>query len=152
MRLQLSRLPRWLRDFVPLVLLMGLIFWLSGRPIPVKLDDDSWETVVTNGVHLPVYAALAWLWWRALTPQRRVAGFILLTAFVLTILYGASDELHQRYVPMRDGNLADLLVDAGGALVMVTLLRRLTWLRGFPESLSYDLPERDKTHPNFEVN
>lgn len=148
----MSPLPRWLRDFGPLVLLMGLIFWLSGRPIPVKLDDDSWETVVTNGVHLPVYAALAWLWWRALTSQRRVTGSILLAAFVLTTLYGASDELHQLYVPMRDGNLGDLLIDAGGALVTVLLLRRLIWLRGFPENLVYNSPEHEEKHPNFEVN
>jgi hypothetical protein len=148
----LSTWPRWLRDVVPLVLMMGLIFWLSARPIPIKIDDDAWEAVVTNGGHLLGYAALAWLWWRALTPQRRVTWSILMTAFVLTTLYGASDELHQRYVPMRDGNLADLLVDAAGALVMVTSLRRLTWLRDFPESLSYNLFETEKKHPNFEVN
>lgn len=152
MSLHLSTLPRWLRDFAPLALMMGLIFWLSARPIPVKIDSEIWKTVVTNGGHLLGYAVLAWLWWRALTPQRRVTWPILLTAFVLTTLYGASDELHQRYVPTREGSLADLLVDAGGALVLVTSLRRLTWLRGFPESLSYNLPEPEKKHPNFEVN
>jgi len=52
---------------------------------------------------------------------------------------------------MRDGNLADLLVDAVGALVMVISLRRLAWLRGFPESLVYDLHEPEEKHPNFEV-
>jgi Predicted integral membrane protein len=44
-----------------------------------------------------------------------------LTAFLLTVLYAASDEIHQTFVDGRSGELRDVLIDSSGALVGVFL-------------------------------
>jgi VanZ family protein len=70
--------------------------------------------------HLIEYAVLALLLWRALHKPSRLgvpswrwseAGL----ALGLTALYSASDEIHQTFVPSRQGSVWDVLVDTAGA-------------------------------------
>ena len=125
----LNKGPRWLYDFGPLIFWMGLIYWLSDRSALVDIQSQVGERVVYKSAHMVAYAILAWFGWRALAPQRRVTWPVLCWALLLAILYGISDELHQRLVPGRHGRVADVLFDAGGALVMVLLIRRISGLR-----------------------
>jgi VanZ family protein len=131
----LGRLPRWLRDFAPLVIWMVLIFALSHRSVLVVIENDAGEKTFYKSAHMVAYAMLMWLWWRALSPQREARWLLLLPALGLTILYGISDEIHQLFVPGRYGRIADVLFDTGGALLMLLLLRQLKWLRTVPERL-----------------
>ena len=126
---QFRRNSRWLYDFGPLIFWMGLIFWLSSQSTLVDIESRAGERVIYKSAHMATYALLAWLWWRALTPRRRVTWPLLFGALLLTILYGISDEIHQRLVPGRHGRVADVLFDAGGALAMILLIRRISWLR-----------------------
>lgn len=132
-----AALPRWMRDFTPLVLWLALIFVLSSRSGLVEIESLAAERIVFKSSHVVVYALLAWLCWRALSAQRRTDWPVLSAAFVLTVAYGISDEIHQLFVPGRHGRLADVLFDASGALLMILLLRWLAWLRTFPESLPF---------------
>ena len=50
-----------------------------------------------------------------LIKKRPVYDWIAYAAAELTVLYGASDEWHQMYVPMRTAELHDLIADAIGA-------------------------------------
>jgi VanZ family protein len=97
----------------PVILLMGIIFYLSSLPDPGGppggLSDKT--------VHFGTYAALAALMVRALADGRAdavTAGRMLL-AITAAAFYGVSDELHQRFVPGRSPEIADVLADAGGA-------------------------------------
>ncbi|GAB4432104.1 MAG: hypothetical protein Kow0031_13470 [Anaerolineae bacterium] len=133
--MDLSKLPRWLRDWLPVILWMALIFALSSRSKLVELDSKADEIYFFKTAHIAAYAMLMWLWWRALSPRREAGWRQLWAAFALTVLYGISDEFHQLFVPGRTGQLADVLFDAAGALAMLFLLRRVAWLRALPESL-----------------
>lgn len=135
MALPLARLPRWLRDIVPLLFWMGLIFFLSHQSILVPIENEVSEKTVYKLAHVLAYAGLAWLWWRALSPNREVTWLLLGLAFALTTLYGISDEFHQLFVPGRHGQVADVLFDAAGALAMILFLRLFQWPRLFPERL-----------------
>lgn len=42
-------------------------------------------------------------------------------AFVLTVLYCISDEIHQTFVPGRACMITDMLIDSGGALLALLL-------------------------------
>ena len=38
-------------------------------------------------------------------------------SFLFSVIYALSDEFHQSFVPGRDGNIVDVLIDSSGALV-----------------------------------
>jgi VanZ family protein len=76
-------------------------------------------------VHTVVYFCLAFLTFRALYYQSRFpvpARYALLISVVLSLVYGAADELHQLFVPNRSADIRDFLADAAGALVCLLLL------------------------------
>jgi VanZ family protein len=99
----------------PVVLLTGLIFYVSSLPDPGPLPSS----VSDKSAHFWAYAVLGALWMRALAggvPPGVTRGRFI-TAVIATALYGASDEFHQLFVPGRSAELADLAADAAGGLV-----------------------------------
>ena len=136
-KFQFQALPRWFRDFVPLIFWLTLIFVLSSQPALIDFEGETQRHFFYKPAHIVAYALLAWFWWRALTPYRQVTWQVLSLTLVLTILYGISDEIHQLYVPGRSGMVSDVLFDSSGALAMILLLRRLKWIRFFPENVSF---------------
>ncbi len=42
---------------------------------------------------------------------------------IITIVYGASDEIHQYFVPNRSSELQDWLADITGVLVMLVIIK-----------------------------
>ena len=115
-------IQRWL----PALGWMALIFALSSVPEPPGPPDPWWRWVFMKSAHLGAYAILAILLERALALPRR--GMAL--ALLLTVLYAASDEFHQTFVPGRHGSFTDIVIDlAGGALGLAALsmLRRRYW-------------------------
>ena len=61
MTLVLRRPDLWL----PPVALMGLIFFLSAPP-DLSSGLGAWDVLLRKLAHATVYAALTYLWWRAL--------------------------------------------------------------------------------------
>jgi len=101
-----------LRLWVPVVIYMGAIFYVSSipePPIPVGTDKP---------LHWLAYLGLAVVVVRALAGglPRRIGVGLALSAMLITIGYGATDEVHQLFVPGRSGDVYDLMADAGGAL------------------------------------
>jgi VanZ family protein len=107
--------PRWL----PAVLLMLVIFTLSSRPGDDLPRFGGWDYFVKKGAHALGYGLLALSYLRAL-PKR---NYVL--AWILTLLYAATDEFHQSFVPGRNASLVDVLVfDNLGAVAGLWLHHR----------------------------
>ena len=107
-----------LRYWLPLVLWMGLIFILSAQPSLPHHPDTLLDLILKKVAHMMEYGILAFLLWRALSRGRgALSRLALVTAFFVSVLYAASDEYHQTFVPGRNGRLVDVGVDAVGALV-----------------------------------
>ncbi|ROR29657.1 VanZ family protein [Inmirania thermothiophila] len=105
----------------PPLALMAAILALSSVPgTPDTPVVGAVAPGLQNLLHPPLYAALAWLWWRALTP-RPAAAWI---AAALAAAWGGLDELHQAAVPGRSASLLDAVLDAVGALAAALALRR----------------------------
>jgi peptidoglycan/LPS O-acetylase OafA/YrhL len=102
---------------VPAAALMGLIWYLSSQP-DVGPDLGGWARLATSAVHFAQFGVLCALWWWALDGR-------LLPAAAIALVWGALDELHQSWVPKRDADPIDLLVDAAGVAVACLVLR---WL------------------------
>jgi VanZ family protein len=96
---------------------------------------DRVQFVVRKGGHLSEYAALAWLLWRARRqpvkddsrPWRWSEGAF---ALVVAVLFAASDEVHQSFVPSREARFGDVCIDAAGAaLGLLALHAQGRWRR-----------------------
>jgi VanZ family protein len=78
--------------------------------------------VIRKCGHLSEYALLGMLLWRALrTLSKFVTGVSLKRQFARVLffcfLFACTDEIHQRFVPGRDGRFQDVLIDTVGASV-----------------------------------
>jgi VanZ family protein len=105
-------LIRALSLWLPVVVYMAAIFYVSSLthpPVPADIPDVRLHAVAYFGLMVVVTRAIARGAWA------RVNGGTLALAWLITVLYGASDEWHQRYVPMRTAELHDLIADAIGA-------------------------------------
>jgi len=119
-------LLRWL----PMVLWMALIYWLSSQsslPEPgekVGLSDD----LVNGSAHALAFAMLTLLAWRAFGAResflpKGIVSSPGLSAGVFSALYGVSDEFHQWFVPGRDADIKDWLTDVAGIMLIIMLVR-----------------------------
>jgi VanZ family protein len=113
----LRRASLWL----PPLLLMGVIFFLSAQP---DLDSGlgTIDRVARKLAHLVEYALLCFLWWRAFS-ARVAPGRAALAAFVISALYAVSDEYHQSFVEGRSASALDVAIDSAGAALTALRLR-----------------------------
>ena len=115
-----SRAARARRPFLsvwaPVVGWAALIFIFSAQSDLRFAPDPGLDFVARKLGHTGVFGILALLSWRALagtTGWRRPWAW----AFALTVLYAASDELHQGTVAGRHLSAVDVGIDASGALI-----------------------------------
>ncbi len=103
--------------FGPPLVLMGVIFFFSAQP-DLSTGLGLWDTILRKAAHMAEYGLLWFLWYRALEVRSP------LPAVVLTLAYAATDEFHQSFVEGRHGTPVDVLIDAVGVGIAVTLLTR----------------------------
>ena len=146
----MSKLQKFLIYWLPLFVWMGVIFTASSDADSARHSSIYFEPLMRwlfpamsqphieqlhyafrKCCHMMEFAVLAVLAWRAIRqPQRNdqrnwrwdEAGL----ALGLTLLYAASDELHQVFIPSRTGQISDVVVDVIGGAIGLTLL----WLAG----------------------
>lgn len=90
---------------------MLLVVYLSSlSQVDMPGDWSGRDKVIHGGVWCVLGALLALT---AARPSRRTAAI----AIIAAVVFGASDEVHQSFVPGRDASLLDLLADTVGATV-----------------------------------
>ncbi len=96
----------------------GFLFFLSSLSIPLPLPFAP-GVGLDKLTHLAAYGFLSFLLFRALHISFPQAALwrIALAAAMLATLYGASDEVHQLYVPNRQAEILDLVADGIGAFL-----------------------------------
>lgn len=98
--------------FLPALAFAGLVFYLSSHPNPLpEVTSRLWDKLGHAIAYAVLGALLAWPLGR-LVPRR---AFLL--AAVLASAYGASDELHQAFVPGREASARDWLADSVGGVL-----------------------------------
>jgi VanZ family protein len=107
------RLGLW----VPPILYMILIFRVSSvsEPMPA-VTAHVWDKLL----HMGGFGFLAVLFYRAYDGEGAGWRIAAMLALLSTSLYGASDEWHQAFVPLRTSDVADWIADTtGGALAIL---------------------------------
>ena len=105
-------LVRFISNWAPVVLWMGVIYLLSAQPsLPPtpSLPHD----LLSRAGHFGEYLALGWLLARTagVQPSRRH----LIALLAVAIAYAVSDEFHQSFVPNRAAAVDDIVFDVLGA-------------------------------------
>jgi VanZ family protein len=102
-------------------MLVGKIFipefkdWSEEEQLRFAQD---WEYPIRKTAHMTEYAVLGFLLTGALTGRRfHTYKTTAVLAFCLAVLYAATDEIHQYFVPGRACRIYDVGFDAAGALV-----------------------------------
>jgi len=107
---------RALTHWLPVVLWAALIFTLSSIP-HLGTDLGTWDLILRKCAHVTEYAILAFLLARAVGRP--------MPAFLLGLVYAASDEFHQSFVSGRHASPIDVAIDSVGLLIGVLAWRRL---------------------------
>lgn len=116
---------RFLKLWFPVFAWCGLIFYFSSLP-DLTSGGGLWDLILRKAAHITEYFILTFLLYRALEGSFNLsfADLIFSSAF-LSLLYAISDEIHQVFVPTRNGNVGDILIDSMGigAFLIVNLVR-----------------------------
>ena len=111
-------LGRWL----PVFLWAVVIFALSSIQQITVAEFFLWDFAAKKVAHLAEYAVLYALFLRA-TEKNWVLSF------VLTMIYAATDEIHQSFVPGRNAAVYDLAFDFSGAAISAYVIWKLRQIR-----------------------
>ena len=107
-------MKRALLLWLPVVGYMAAIFYASSipdPPVPAAVSDVDLHAAAYFGLMLLIARAVSRAKWARLTIG------VLAIAWCITVVYGATDEWHQMYVPNRHSEFRDLQADAIGALI-----------------------------------
>ena len=118
----------WMAAWLPVAAYMALIFYLSSLPHPdEQLPKFLFDILSDKVLHVIEYAVLAALSYRAFG---RAAGpyaarYAAVFAVAAASLYGATDEVHQAFVPFRTATWLDWVADTVGAVVGAVTAQRV---------------------------
>ncbi|MCK5080554.1 MAG: VanZ family protein [Candidatus Moranbacteria bacterium] len=108
--------------YLPALLWMGLIFYLSSIPGLKSGASLSTEIVLRKIAHIFEYFILTLFFWRIFYYHLRFSLLrASLLAFLSCIAYAVSDEMHQFFIEERTGRFVDVLVDGIGVLTGVLI-------------------------------
>jgi hypothetical protein len=111
-------IKKTLLPWLPVVLMMITIFGFSSIPSSEMPNFGSSDLVIKKGGHVLGYGLLALAYWFGMRFDKRRWWLALLFAMI----YAASDEFHQSFVPGRHPSWVDaLVVDGSGAATAVGL-------------------------------
>lgn len=111
--------------FWMMLLWMGVIFSFSMLPGKETAGPPPlWYFIERKGAHVFEYALLMFLAFRyfRLSYVRETFNKVLFLAAAFSLMYAATDELHQYFVPGRGARLTDVLIDGFGIILMSLLL------------------------------
>lgn len=103
-------------------ILPDIEFYYDGELVTYTKPYNMLEFFIRKGGHVTEYFILAALFWGTLRATHLRTGRAFLLAFVLAVLYAATDEYHQTFIPGRTGHAIDIAVDASGAMLALLLL------------------------------
>jgi VanZ family protein len=130
-----------LTRLLPAIAWMAVIFALSARSTIPRPRDLSGDWVNTLG-HFSVYLVLGVLVWGALGITTVSGWRRAVVAVIMALAYGVTDEWHQSFVPDRNPDGVDLLVDGIGATCGMLLVAWLIRRQRSPLAMPIATPQR----------
>lgn len=110
---------RWAGTMFARIFVPGFDDWSEAEQIKFaeKIDHP-----VRKVAHFTEYAILGFLVAGTYATKDKTKKKNILIPWMLATIYAATDELHQVFVPGRDGNIKDVLLDSAGCFFGVTMM------------------------------
>ncbi|MBT4251506.1 VanZ family protein [bacterium] len=109
--------------WLPVIIWMSVIFYFSHKSNLVIGFEGDREFLARKFAHICEFGLLAIFFIIFLVKGcSRKTPSVFLSAFLLTVGYAISDELHQTFIIGRSGNIKDVLVDSLGALLFLQVI------------------------------
>ncbi len=99
----------------------GLFFHLHLDEEELQKIANAIESTVRKAAHMTEFGILSVLVYVWLGKWQIAAGKKMSIAAIFAILYAASDEFHQLFVPGRAGSIRDVIIDGTGAVLGVCI-------------------------------
>ena len=114
--------------WLPIIIYCALIFIQSSFP---TIEDVPSFEYMDKLLHFLAYGFLGILFFRAYAtkPVSIKTGLSVLFGVLSASLYGASDEIHQHFVPQRSADIIDFAADTLGSFVGVILYLAVVKIR-----------------------
>lgn len=125
-------MSRGVRAWAPALIWAVVLFGLSSRPsLPVGLGGG-----LDKFAHFGAFAVLGFL----LARGAIASNLSIVWPLLIGLVYGASDEIHQHFVPGRYPDPADWIADALGVAVACILVYRGRFRRSAPRRAAEQAP------------
>ena len=116
---------KFLLRYMPVILWMILMFSFSARsdlPVNGTVAEDFFSK---KFAHVLEYILLMLLMYRAVGIKNPAK------AFLFSLIYAFSDEIHQLFTPYRSGNLWDVGIDSIGLVISTLIIIKLRLWNSF---------------------
>ena len=104
----------------PAIISTLFIIYMSSRPDQQYLwMAPATEQVISNLLHIPVYAVVTFLWLRSFVGSHKFTTYLIIFG---ALLFSISDEIHQSFIPGRTASITDFGLDLIGILLGILAL------------------------------
>jgi len=119
-------MKKFLTRWIPVLIWMGVIFYLSSVPNLKSNFAPELDLVLRKIAHVLEYTILTALFWRATREEFIHLSIkkILIYSFCFSFLYALSDEFHQLFITGRQGSLRDVAIDSIGILIALLAINK----------------------------
>lgn len=102
---------------LPLLFISALIFYLSSRSSNPLHEVVIYNVLLNKLAHLIAYSTLFLSAAFYFQSNKYTLKHHYLFSFLYLILYAISDEIHQTFVPSRQGKISDVFIDLLGGII-----------------------------------
>jgi VanZ family protein len=119
MKKLLSIVPRWF----PALFFMAAIFAFSSQPSDDLPNFEDWDYLIKKMGHAIGYGLLAMSYFHFLKYDKKFRWL----AWLMAVVFSATDEFHQSFVPGRHASITDVLVFDNLGAAFALLLHFIFW-------------------------
>lgn len=116
-------MKKFVKWWLPVLVWMGVIFIGSSIGSVPRVGGKVTDGVAHRAAHVLEFAVLGALTLRALSKDRLATKRNMITTLIVVVLYGASDEFHQRFTLGRSSEGLSVLFDVAGGLAGAYIYR-----------------------------
>jgi len=118
-------LKRIFSHYLPVCLWMILIFYFSSQQKISVSPTFILNFILFKSLHVIEYAILFALWcWAIANKKNFFTQETYLWAGITTLMYAVFDEIHQTFIPTREGTMRDVAIDGIGIIIMYMFINQ----------------------------